>query len=84
MVRATVSERGWPVRVASRRISVDGFGLTVHVVEPLRDLLGSLHELNLYFALLVPVALLLTATAGYWISRAALAPVEQIRRGGRH
>lgn len=76
----TVNKRGWPVRVASQRITVDGIELTVHVVEPLRDLLGSLHELTYYFALLVPFALVLTATLGYWISRRALAPVEQIRR----
>ena len=78
--RATVSERGWPVRVASKQVTVNGTELTVHVVEPLRDLLSSLDELTLYFAALVPVALLLTATAGYWISRRALEPVEQIRR----
>ena len=78
--RMTVNERGWAVRVASKRVTVDGVELTVHVVEPLRDLLSSLHELTLYFALLVPIALLLTAITGYWISRRALAPVEQIRR----
>jgi heavy metal sensor kinase len=78
--RMTVNERGWAVRVASKRITVDGAELTVHVVEPLRDLLSSLHELTLYFALLVSIALLLTAITGYWISRRALAPVEQIRR----
>jgi heavy metal sensor kinase len=76
----TVSEGGWPVRVASKRVVVNGNELTVHVVEPLRDLLSALNELTFYFALLVPFALLVTATAGYWISRRALAPVEQIRR----
>lgn len=78
--QTTVSERGWPVRVASKQVTVNGTELTVHVVEPLRDLLSSLDQLTLYFAALVPIALLLTATAGYWISRRALAPVEQIRR----
>jgi heavy metal sensor kinase len=78
--RTTVNERGWAVRVASRRITVNGVELTVHVVEPLRDLLSALHELTLYFVLLVSAALLLTAVTGYWISRRALAPVEQIRQ----
>ncbi len=77
--RATFNNRGWAVRVASKRVTVNGIELTVHVVEPLRDLLSALHELTLYFALLVFVALLLTAMTGYWISRRALAPVEQIR-----
>jgi hypothetical protein len=76
--RATFNNRGWAVRVASKRVAVNGIELTVHVAEPLRDLLSALHELTLYFALLVFVALLLTAVTGYWISRRALAPVEQI------
>lgn len=76
----TFEGHGWPMRAASRHIAVDGIGLTVHVVEPLRDLLGSLRDYGLYLAVLVPVVLLLTATAGYWLSRRALAPVEQIRR----
>ena len=76
----TVNERGWAVRVASKRVTVNGVELTVHVVEPLRDLLSALHELTLDFVLLVSIALLITATTGYWISRRALAPVEQIRR----
>ena len=59
---------------------VGGVGLTVHVVEPLRDVMGSLRDYRLYLALLIPIALLITTTAGYWISRRALAPIEQIRR----
>ena len=76
----TVSQHGWPVRVVSQRMVVGGIGLTVHVVEPLRDLMESLREYRLYFTLLIPIALLLTTTAGYWLSRRALAPVEQIRK----
>lgn len=77
---ATFNNSGWPVRVASRRIFVEGHQLDVHIVEPLRDLLGGLQETALYFTLLVLVALALTALTGYWISRRALAPVEQIRQ----
>ncbi len=77
---STVAGRAWPVRVASEHVVVAGIGLTVHVVEPLHDLMGSLREYSLYLTLLIPVALLLTTAAGYWISRRALAPVEQIRK----
>jgi heavy metal sensor kinase len=76
----TAGEGGWPVRVAGRHMVVGGRGLTVYVVEPLRDLLSSLREYSLYLALLVPAVLILTATAGYWMSRRALAPVENIRK----
>ncbi len=77
---AIVGTRGWPVRVASKRLVVGGTSLTVHVVEPLRDLIESLREYGLYLTLLIPIALLLTTTAGYWLSQSALAPVEQIRK----
>ena len=76
----TVGQSGWPVRAASKHVVVGGTGLTVHVVEPLRDMLGSLREYALYFSLLIPLALILTTTVGYWMSRRALAPVEQIRK----
>jgi signal transduction histidine kinase len=75
-----VGQSGWPVRAASKHVIVAGTGLTVHVVEPLRDILGSLREYALYISLLIPVALILTTTVGYWMSRRALAPVEQIRK----
>jgi signal transduction histidine kinase len=77
---ATVGDPGWPLRVASQQIQVGGISLTVHVVEPLRDLLDALREYNLNLAILLPFALLLTTTAGYWLSRRALAPVEEIRQ----
>ena len=77
---STVGKSGWPVRVASRHIVVNGTGLTVHVVEPLRDILNSLREYTVYLAFMILVALVLVALAGYWMSRRALAPIEQIRR----
>jgi signal transduction histidine kinase len=81
MALATIADHhGWPIRFASQRVVVDGVALTVHVVEPLRDVMGSLREYRLYLTLLIPIALLLTTTAGYWMSRRALAPVEQIRK----
>jgi heavy metal sensor kinase len=77
---SSVVRHGWPLRVASQYVVVAGTGLTVHVVEPLHDVMESLREYSLYLALLITVALLLTTAAGYWISRRALAPVEQIRK----
>ncbi len=76
----TIGEHGWPVRVATQCVTIEGIKLAVHVVEPLRDMLEALHEYSFYLAFLIPAALLLTTAAGYWISRQALAPVEQIRR----
>jgi heavy metal sensor kinase len=77
---SSVVRHGWPLRVASQYVVVAGAGLTVNVVEPLHDVMESLREYSLYLALLIMVALLVTTAAGYWISRRALAPVEQIRK----
>ena len=71
--------RKWPVRVASKRILVSHVPLTVHLVEPLRDSLNALREYALDLCGLVVAALLLITTAGYFLSKKALAPVEQIR-----
>lgn len=76
---STVGNYGWPVRVASRHIVFNGTAMTVHVVEPLRDLLSSLREYTLYLAMMIASALVLVVLAGYWMSRRALAPIEQIR-----
>jgi len=76
---STVGQRGWPVRVASKQVMVGGTALTLHVVEPLRDVLNALAEYSTWLALLIPAALILTTTAGYLMSRRALAPVEEIR-----
>ncbi len=78
---SSVMGRGWPVRFAAQNVSVAGTDLTVHVVEPLRHVIGALREFQLYLLVLISVALLLTASAGYWLSGRALAPMEQIRRG---
>ena len=71
---------GWPVRAAGRHIVVGGRVLNVYAVQPLHDLLASLREYSLYLGLLILIALVFTATAGYWMSRRALAPVENIRK----
>ncbi len=77
---SSAKEYGWTIRAASERIRIDGEELNVHIIEPLTDLLDSLHQLTFYLSLLIPLALLVTMAAGYWIGRRALAPVEQIRQ----
>ena len=77
---ASAGDEGWPVRYAARRVAIGGTDVTVHVVEPLKDLTDALREYQLYLLALILIALVLTASAGYWMSRRALAPVEQIRR----
>jgi heavy metal sensor kinase len=72
-------ERRWPIRVASQRIIVNGVPLTVHLIEPLRDMFTSLREYTLYLGVLVLVILCSATFLGYFLSKRALVPVEQIR-----
>ena len=55
----TIGEHGWPVRVATQCVTIEGIKLAVHVVEPLRDMLEALHEYSFYLAFLIPAALFL-------------------------
>ena len=72
--------RQWPIRVASKQIVSGGVPLTIHLVQPLRDMLVSQGQYTTYLALLLTVALILASTSAYSVSRHALAPVENIRR----
>lgn len=75
----TFANRGWSVRVVSRRSMLHGTVMTIHVVEPLRTLLTSLQRYSIALALALPFILAIGTAAGYWISARALAPVEQLR-----
>jgi len=72
-------EKRWPIRVASQRIVVNGVPLTVHLVEPLRDMFTSLREYTLYLVVLVLIILGSATFLGFFLSKRALVPVEQIR-----
>lgn len=76
----TFGNRGWPVRVVSKRSILHGTALTIHVAEPLRTLLTSLRRYSIALAFALPFILGIGTAAGYWISARALAPVEQLRR----
>ena len=72
--------RQWPIRVASKQIVSGGVPLTIHLVQPLRDMLVSQGQYTTYLALFLTIALILASTSAYTVSRHALAPVENIRR----
>ena len=71
---------GWPVRVASKRIVVSGVPLSVHLMEPLRDMFGALREYTFDLCVLLVGGSLFAALGGYLLSRRALAPVERVRQ----
>jgi heavy metal sensor kinase len=71
---------GQPYRVLSQPIAVGGQRFTVQVAAPLDDLEQGLYD-SLWFLLpAFPLALSLATIGGYWMSRRALAPVDDIAR----
>jgi len=67
-----------PVRFATARIVVRGRGWVVEAAESIQELDQSLHRFGLLLCWLIPGLLALAGAGGYWISRRALQPVDQI------
>jgi heavy metal sensor kinase len=78
-----VTLNGAPSRLLSTSIDVDGHVYTVQVAAPLRDLQQGLRDASWLLAPIVPLVLLLASAGGYWMSRRALAPVDEIARTAR-
>lgn len=74
---------GVPYRFLSTNIDVDGRNYTVQVAAPLHELQRGLREALWLLLPLFPVALLLAGAGGYWMSRRALAPVDEITETAR-
>jgi heavy metal sensor kinase len=74
---------GEPLRFLSQQIEIDGRGYTIQAASPLGDLQAGLRDAAWILAPVVPVALLVAAAGGYWMSRRALAPVDRITRSAR-
>jgi heavy metal sensor kinase len=78
-----VASNGSPLRFWSQNIEIDGRTFTVQVAAPLRDLQQGLHDALWVLIPLFPLVLLLASAGGYWLSRRALAPVDQITQTTR-
>jgi heavy metal sensor kinase len=78
-----VAVRGAPLRFLSQNIDIDGRRYTVQVAAPLRELQEGLREGLWLLVPLFPLVLLIASAGGYWMSRRALAPVDQITQTAR-
>ena len=78
-----VKVRGLPLRVLSREIHVDGQAYLVQVATPVRDFDKALDRLMWILLLSSPLLLVLASAGGYWMSRRALEPVDEITRAAQ-
>ena len=78
-----IADKGRPFRVLTTKIESGAHVYETTVATPLdevQDVLGSLR--NLLF-LAMPAVLLVACVGGYWISRRAMAPVDEMTRAAR-
>ena len=69
---------GFPVRMATQRIYVGGQPFIIEVADPQPKFESVLREFNSALFLALPFVLAIAAFGGYWLSRRALSPVDQI------
>lgn len=72
-----------PMRFYSQRITIDGAPYTVEIAVPLDEVFGALERFRTLLLLVAPVLLIGASAGGYWISRRALAPVDEISRAAQ-
>lgn len=80
---ANTTVAGAPVRFLSRSVEIDGHVYTIQAAAPLGELRQGLRDALWLLLPILPVALLIASAGGYWISRRALAPVDDITHKAR-
>jgi heavy metal sensor kinase len=73
-----VRVEGDSVRFYSERIVIDAQPYTVQVAAPMNEAYEALERFRLILILAAPALVILASAGGYWLSRRALAPVDEI------
>jgi heavy metal sensor kinase len=75
--------RGRPVRMLTAQVTVGGAPYSVEVAWPVGELNEAMDQFRWTALIIIPCGIIAAALGGYWISRRALAPVDQIARTAR-
>jgi heavy metal sensor kinase len=76
----TLRVQGQALRFYSRRIEVNGKAYTVQVAAPMDEAFEALDRFRLLLLFAAPLLLIAASAGGYWLSRRALSPVDEISR----
>ena len=74
---------GLPLRVMVREMNAGGDRYRIQVAAPMDDFYDAIDRFKWVVLLLSPLVLILATGGGYWLSRRALAPVDQISRAAQ-
>lgn len=74
---------GRPFRFTVQRLEANGHVYTVTMGVPTDDVVETLDLFRSYLLMFAPLLLLVAAGGGYWLSRRALAPVDELVRTAR-
>jgi heavy metal sensor kinase len=74
---------GLPLRVLVTKFSVNGHAYHVQVAAPMNDFYDAMNRFKWVLLLFSPFLLVLASAGGYWMSRRALTPVDEIIRAAQ-
>jgi heavy metal sensor kinase len=80
---ATEEPNGVPLRILTRPVKAAGRTYRVQLAYPLDDFFEALARFRRILYLSSPFLLLLASAGGYWLSRRALEPMDQVTREAR-
>ena len=75
--------RDLPLRVLVRELNSDGNTYLIQVAAPMDDSYNALNRFKWVVLLLSPLLVVLASGGGYWLSRRALAPVDEITQAAQ-
>lgn len=79
----TVDLKGDRLRVLSARLSVSGSTYTAQLAAPVAEAYDILRRFQWLLLLSFPLVLVVASAGGYWMSRRALVPVDEITRAAQ-
>lgn len=79
----TLELTGERLRVLSARFTVSGSPYTAQLAAPVAEAYDILQRFQWLLLLSIPLVLVVASAGGYWMSRRALAPVDEITRTAR-
>jgi heavy metal sensor kinase len=83
MVFLNAGPKRFQFRMAAQQIHINGRPIIIEVADPRGKFEGILNEFYSILFFVVPIALVLAAAGGYWLSGRALRPVDQIIKEAR-